>query len=164
MQESGGRRIKRSILLDVTTIRFLDEEELERWARFAPLADYMAAKRSELTAWNAGQRSGAELVGDPRRLTNVGTFRAYVIAYLRAHPDLAADSMTMLVRQLQPTAHGLPIEIYVFTATTEWAAYESIQADVFDHLLAMIPEFGLRVHQAPTGADIAALGGGRDAS
>jgi miniconductance mechanosensitive channel len=161
MQEAGGRRIMRSIVLDLSTIRFLDEEEIERWSRFVPLADYMAGKRSELAAWNAGQPSGGELIGDPRRLTNVGTFRAYVIAYLRAHPRLATDSMTMLVRQLQPTEHGLPIQIYAFTATTEWAPYESIQADVFDHLLAIVPEFGLRVFQTPSGADVAALRAGR---
>ncbi len=157
MSESGGRRIKRSLMIDMSTIRFLDDEEIEHWARFAPIAEYMQSKRDEISQWNASVADGDDLVGDPRRLTNIGTFRAYVIAYLREHPQLAADTMTMLVRQLQPTPEGLPLEIYVFTATTEWAAYEGIQADLFDHLLAIIGEFGLRVHQTPTGADIAMI-------
>jgi len=157
MTDGGARRIKRSIVLDVGTIRFLGEAEIRRWSRFAPLAEYMERKRSELADWNAGLSESGELVGDPRRLTNVGTFRAYVIAYLRAHPALATDANTMLVRQLQPGPTGLPLEIYVFTATTDWAAYESIQSDLFDHLLAIVGEFGLSVHQSPTGSDIASL-------
>ena len=96
------------------------------------------------------------MTGEQRRLTNVGTFRAYLIAYLKARPDIS-DTMTLLVRQLAPTTHGLPIELYAFTSTTEWNAYESIQADIFDHLLAVIGEFGLRIHQSPSGADISSL-------
>ncbi len=157
MSESGGRRIKRSLMIDMSTIRFLDDDEVERWARFAPIAEYMQSKRDEISQLNASVADGDDLVGDPRRLTNIGTFRAYVIAYLQGHPRLATDTMTMLARQLQPTPEGLPLEIYVFTATTEWAAYEAIQADIFDHLLAIIGEFGLRVHQAPTGADITSI-------
>jgi miniconductance mechanosensitive channel len=157
MSESGGRRIKRSLMIDMSTIRFLDDEEIEHWSRFAPLADYMEAKREEITDWNAVASDDKDLVGDPRRLTNIGTFRAYVIADLPRHPQLVTDTMTMLVRQLQPTPEGLPLEIYVFTATTEWEAYEGIQADIFDHLLAIIGEFGLRVHQTPTGADITSI-------
>ena len=157
MAESGGRRIMRSLMIDMSTIRFLDDEEVEHWSRFAPLADYMQSKRDEISQWNASVADGGNLIGDPRRLTNIGTFRAYVIAYLQRHPQLATDTMTMLVRQLQPTPEGLPLQIYVFTATTDWAAYEGIQADIFDHLLAIIGEFGLRVHQTPTGADIATI-------
>ncbi len=157
MAESGGRRIMRSLMIDMSTIRFLEADEVEHWVRFAPLADYMQSKRDEISQWNASVADGGNLIGDPRRLTNIGTFRAYVIAYLQRHPQLATDTMTMLVRQLQPTPEGLPLEIYVFTTTTEWAAYEGIQADIFDHLLAIIGEFGLRVHQIPTGADIAAI-------
>ena len=147
----------RSLMIDMSTIRFLEDDEVEHWARFAPLADYMQTKRDEISSWNVSHSDDDSLIGDPRRLTNIGTFRAYVIAYLQRHPQLATDTMTMLVRQLQPTPEGLPLEIYVFTATTEWAAYEGIQADIFDHLLAIVGEFGLRVHQTPTGADIAAI-------
>ena len=157
MTESGGRRIKRSLMIDLSTIRFLSDEEIERWARFAPLADHMDRKRAELDEWNRGIERQGDIVGDPRRLTNVGTFRAYVIAYLKGHPELASDTMTMLVRQLQPGPSGLPLEIYVFTATTAWSEYERIQADIFDHLLAIVDEFGLRIHQSPSGADIASL-------
>ena len=157
MSESGGRRIKRSLLIDMTTVRFLSEDEIARWHRFAPLAEYISAKSSELAEWNAESQPDGDLVGDPRRLTNLGTFRAYVQAYLLAHPRLATDTMTMLVRQLQPTDRGLPLELYVFTSTTAWDEYESIQADLFDHLLAIAPEFGLRIHEAPTGASITSL-------
>jgi miniconductance mechanosensitive channel len=157
MAEAGGRRMKRSLMIDMSTIRFLSDEEIDRWARFAPLAEYMNRKRDELEEWNRGVEQAGNIVGDPRRLTNVGTFRAYVIAYLRRHPELASETMTMLVRQLQPGPHGLPLEVYVFTATTDWEDYERIQADVFDHLLAIVGEFGLRIHQAPSGADIASL-------
>ena len=117
----------------------------------------MDEKQAELASWNSENDPGPEFIGDPRRLTNIGTFRAYVDAYLEAHPRLATSSMTKLVRQLQPTEHGLPLEVYVFTNTTEWAAYEAIQADIFDHLIAVVDEFGLKLHQAPTGHDITSL-------
>ena len=157
MSETGARRIKRSLMIDVSTIAFLTQEQIEQWSRFAPLADYMDEKRMELLHSNGQLDDDDGLLDEPRRLTNIGTFRAYVITYLRAHPRLATDSQTILVRQLQAGPHGLPLEIYVFTDTTEWAEYESIQADIFDHLLAVVGDFGLRVHQAPSGADIAAI-------
>lgn len=157
MSETGARRIKRSMMIDVSTVAFLTDEQIERWSRFAPIADYMHHKRAELAEWNRQLDDGDGLRDNPRRLTNIGTFRAYVVAYLKAHPRLATETQTMLVRQLQPGPHGLPLEIYVFTDTTAWAEYEAIQADIFDHLLAIIGEFGLRIHQAPSGADIAAL-------
>ena len=158
MTDAGGRRIKRAINLDLSTIRFLTEEEIERFKRFAPLHRYMDGRVEELQQWQELHDPGPELVGDPRRLTNIGTFRAYVVAYLRAHPKLATDTMTALVRQLPPGEHGLPLEIYVFSSDTRWAQYEAIQADVFDHLLAMVPEFSLKVFQEPTGSDIRSLG------
>jgi miniconductance mechanosensitive channel len=158
MYQARGRRIKRALLIDETTARFMTDDEIERFARFAPLAEYMDRKRAEIDEWNRENDPGAEMVGDPRRLTNLGTFRAYVIAYLDRHPGLATDRHTFLVRHLPPGPTGLPIELYVFTETTDWNEYESIQADIFDHLLAMIPEFGLRVFQEPTGSDIASLG------
>ena len=157
MSDSGGRRIMRSLLIDTSTVRFLTAEEIDQWGRFAPLARYVDAKTGELAEWNSDHAPDEDLVGDPRRLTNLGTFRAYVEAYLRAHPRLATDTMTTLVRQLQPTERGLPLELYVFTNTTAWEEYESIQADLFDHLLAVVPEFGLSIHEAPTGASITAL-------
>ena len=161
MEDAGGRRIKRAINLDLSTIRFLSNEEIQRFKRFAPLHDFMDGKTAELAEWQQLHDPGPDLVGDPRRLTNVGTFRAYVVAYLRAHPKLATDTMTSLVRQLPPGEHGLPLELYVFSSDTEWANYEAIQADIFDHLLAMLPEFGLRVFQEPTGSDVRALGESR---
>jgi miniconductance mechanosensitive channel len=155
MFDGGGRRIKRSIHVNVSTIRFLTEEEIERFSRFALLRDYMTAKRRELAEHNARYADEPETIANARRLTNVGTLRAYIAAYLRSHPAIRQD-MTFLVRQLEPTPEGLPLEIYVFANDTRWAFYEAIQADVFDHVLAMVPEFGLRVYQRPAGTDLAA--------
>lgn len=155
MQESGGRRIKRSILIDQSTIRYLTEEELTRLRQLKPLRAYIERKTAELTDWNA--LLGSEEGANRRRLTNVGTFRAYVDAYLKAHPMLRQD-MTMIVRQMPPQPEGLPIEIYTFTNTIAWVAYEGIQSDIFDHLYGVLPEFGLAVFQAPTGRDMARIG------
>ena len=159
MQASGGRRIKRSINLDMSTIRFLDEDDIERFGEFALLKDYIAGKRAELEDYNREHDSEESAIVNARRLTNVGTFRAYTINYLRSHP-MVNRGMTFLVRQLQPTENGLPLEIYIFTSTTNWNAYEAIQADLFDHLLAILPEFGLRVFQRPSGGDFALLAEG----
>ncbi len=154
MQESGGRRIKRALYLDQSSVRFLDEAQQQRLHRLRLLDDYLGEKEGELARWNAEQ--GEWVKSDPanaRRLTNLGTFRAYVMRYLRAHPGIHQD-MTLLVRQLQPTASGLPLEIYCFTNDTRWAVYEDIQSDIFDHLLAILPEFGLRVFQEASGYDL----------
>jgi len=158
MSRSGGRRIKRSLFIDVSSVRFLEDEEIERFAAWALLRDYIAGKRAELAADNAREGLNPVLDADIRRLTNVGTLRAYIEAYLHAHPKIH-QRMTLLVRQLQPTDRGLPIELYCFTNTTEWGAYESIQADIFDHLLAILPELGLRAFQSPAGSDLARLAG-----
>lgn len=155
MFDGGGRRIKRSLHVNLSTIRFLTDAEIDRFSRFALLKEYMAAKRAELAEHNARFADEPETIANARRLTNVGTLRAYVAAYLRQHPSIRQD-MTFLVRQLEPTPEGLPLEIYVFAADTRWAVYEAIQADVFDHLLAMVPEFGLKVYQRPAGGDVAA--------
>ena len=155
MTESGGRRIKRSIYLDQHSTRFLEADEVARFRRFRLLDAYLDGKSSELQDWNARL---AEHGGEPvnrRRVTNLGTFRAYIINYLRSHPGIH-QNMTFLVRQLQPTPEGLPIEIYVFTNDTRWAYYEGIQADIFDHILAMIDKFDLEVYQRPSGRDLAA--------
>ncbi len=154
MSESGGRRIKRSVHIDVNTIRFCDDAMLGRFERFDAIRDYVQEKRAELQQTNTAIGDGVERINE-RRLTNVGTFRAYIIAYLRAHPDIHPD-MTFLVRQLPPTDRGLPIEIYVFSSNQEWVAYEAIQADIFDHVLAVLPEFELRAYQSPSGHDIEA--------
>lgn len=151
MQEAGGRRIKRSLLLDQSTIRYLNDAELARLSRLKPLRGYIERKTAELSDWNA--MLGAEETANQRRLTNVGTFRAYVDAYLKAHSMLRQD-MTMIVRQLPPQPEGLPIEIYTFTNTVAWVAFEAIQSDIFDHLYGVLPEFGLEVFQAPAGRDM----------
>lgn len=155
MTESGGRRIKRALHVNLSTVRFLTEEEIERFSRFALLRDYVAGKVRELEEHNAAHCDDPSVTVNARRLTNVGMLRAYIEAYLRGHPGLHAG-LTFLVRQLAPTPEGLPIEIYVFTRDTRWAVYEAIQADIFDHILAIVPEFGLSVYQRPAGTDLAA--------
>jgi miniconductance mechanosensitive channel len=158
MSESGGRRIKRSINVDFNSIRFLTDEEVQRFKDFALLKGYIEAKEAELDAYNealdAPGGSGVNL----RRLTNIGTFRAYIYNYLKHHPKIH-DRMTLIVRQLQPGTEGLPIEIYCFSNDIDWVAYEGIQADIFDHIGAIAPEFGLRLYQRLAGADLAGLRG-----
>lgn len=156
MTESGGRRIKRALYLDQASVRFIDSEERTRLKRFVVLRDYLEGKERELAEWNAGLGADGDLPVNARRITNLGTFRAYVERYLRQHPQVHHD-MTLLVRQLQPGATGIALEIYCFTNDTAWTAYEGIQSDIFDHLLAILPEFGLRVFQEPGGADFRAL-------
>jgi len=156
MQESGGRRIKRAVNVDMNSIRFCDEEMLERYAKIQYISEYIEKTKQELKAFNeAAKVDNASLVNG-RRMTNIGTFRAYVRAYLLNHP-MINHQMTFLVRQLQPTEYGLPIEIYVFSKDQVWANYEAIQADIFDHILAVLPEFDLRVYQNPSGADFRVL-------
>ena len=152
MVESGGRRIKRSIHIDQSTIRFLTDEEIQRFGEWELLHEYVERKRGELETHHP-EHTVSEEVQSPgvRRLTNVGTLRAYIFQYLKRHPDVHGD-MTLLVRQLAPGPQGLPIEIYVFTSDTRWLYYEGIQADIFDHILAMTPEFGLRVYQRSSDA------------
>ena len=158
MSESGGRRIKRSICIDMNTVEFADEVMLEKFRKMDLLKDYISTKQEEINTANSEQ--GIDLsatVVNGRRQTNLGIFRAYLVEYLRSHPKIH-KGMTFLVRHLQPTPQGLPIEIYVFSSDKNWANYEGIQADIFDHVLASIPEFDLRVYQQPSGADVLALG------
>ena len=162
MSESGGRRIKRSLSIDMSTIRFLEEDEIERFSRFSPLKKYMESKLDELDSHNKENDPGPDLTWDPRRLTNIGTLRAYIIQYLRGNNRLHQEGMTLLVRQLQPGSQGLPIEIYCFANDTAWANYEDIQADIFDHLLSKLPEFGLKVFQEPSSSDFKSLAGARE--
>lgn len=156
MQESGGRRIKRALHLDLSTVRFADEAMLERWRKIALLRPYLERKAAELAADNAQRPGDPAVAGNTRRLTNLGTFRAYIAAYLHAHPQVN-EQMTFLIRHLEPTERGLPVEIYVFSKDIQWSNYEGIQADIFDHLLAMVPEFDLRVFQIPGGHDLERL-------
>jgi len=156
MSESGGRRIKRSIHLDMNSIRFLDDAMLARFREFDLLSAYVTDKQNEIDAENESKSVNLNLHVNGRRQTNAGVFRAYLQQFLSTHP-LIHDEMTFLVRQLQPTAQGLPIEIYVFSTDQVWANYEAIQADIFDHVLAAIPEFDLRVFQSPSGVDFRGL-------
>ncbi len=158
MSQSGARRIKRAIYIDVSTIRIQTDDEIEHFKRFALLADYIQRKESELAEYNARLTGEVDNEVNRRRLTNAGTFRAYTFNYLKNRPDIH-KGMTLLVRQLAPGPEGLPLEIYCFTSTTVWAEYEDIQSDIFDHLIALIPEFGLRLYQKPAGSDIAGLVG-----
>jgi len=155
MQESGGRRIKRSLLIDQQSIGFLTAEQMQHLKNFKLMYGYFDSKLDELNQWNQRYiHAKAGETADTRRLTNLGTLRVYIERYLRNHPGVN-QNMLQIVRQLQPTAEGLPLEIYCFTSTTAWVAYEGIQSDIFDHLLAIAPEFGLRVYQAPSGGDFA---------
>ncbi|MBX3183870.1 MAG: mechanosensitive ion channel [Polyangiaceae bacterium] len=156
MQEAGGRRIKRSIVLDIQSFKFLDEPLTEKLLQIERLRPYLEEKLEEVEAWN--QEHG--LTGKPsfntRRLTNVGCFRAYADAYLRAHPGINQE-LTKLVRHLAPTDKGLPLELYIFTSDISWGAYEATQADVFDHLLTIAKEFDLEVYQSPSSRDLKQL-------
>jgi miniconductance mechanosensitive channel len=159
MRESGGRRIKRSLFLDQHSVRFLTDEERRRLDRFALLDGYLPAKEAELEAWNQSVVGAGRDAVNRRRVTNIGTFRAYVERYLRRHPGVH-QGMMLMVRQLAPTSDGLPLELYCFANTIVWVDYEATQSDIFDHLLAILPEFGLRVFQHPSGADMRALAAG----
>ncbi len=156
MSQSGARRIKRALYIDVTSIRFQSQDEVDHFKHFALLIDHIRNKEQELTDYNQGLKTESDSEVNKRRITNIGTFRAYAYNYLKNHPDIHKD-MTLIVRQLGPGPEGLPLEIYCFTNTTEWAVYEDIQSDIFDHLLAIIPEFGLRLFQKPAGSDLASL-------
>ncbi|MGU5740651.1 mechanosensitive ion channel family protein [Aeromonas caviae] len=153
MTESGGRRIKRSVNIDMTSVRFLTSQEQLQLKQARLLAPYLSRKEQELSSYNQQLSDAISCPINGRHLTNLGTLRAYLDAYLRAHAGIRKD-MTLMVRQLAPTTDGLPLEIYCFTATTAWAEYEGIQADIFDHIFAIIEQFHLRLHQSPTGYDM----------
>lgn len=156
MQQSGGRRIKRALFIDQATIRFLNESELQSLASIDQLTNYLSKKEKEIADWNLKLGDKAKNPVNTRRFTNIGTFRAYVETYLRGHPGIH-KGMTLIVRQMDPTPDGLPLEIYCFTNTTVWASYEQIQSDIFDHLYAVMPEFGLYPFQNPSGGDFRKL-------
>lgn len=158
MTESGGRRIKRSLSIDLNTVRFCDSAMLERLNHFHLLKDYLVEKRKLIGDYNQEHQLDMDHDINARRLTNIGTFRAYIVAYLRQNPHIH-ENMTFLVRQLAPTANGLPLEIYVFSKDQRWAFYEDIQGDIFDHLFAVVKEFDLALYQAPAGLDFRMLQG-----
>ena len=156
MSESGGRRIKRSLSIDMNSISLCNAETLDRFRKFELIREYVNLKQKEVVEHNKTNNIDSSELINGRCLTNIGTFRAYIEAYLRSNSQIHKD-MTFLVRQLEPTPQGLPIQIYVFTNDTDWVRYEGIQGDIFDHLLAVIPEFGLRLFQSPTGKDFGKL-------
>jgi len=154
MSDSGGRRIKRSIFLDLRSIHFVDDAFCQKIEAIGLLLPFLKKRREEIATFNRSQPFDTTHPVNGRKFTNAGLFRNYVVAYLRARSDIHPDPFTFLVRHLQPTSEGLPIQIYIFTATTDWATYEGIQADIFDHLIAVLPFFDLRVFQNPSGSDL----------
>jgi miniconductance mechanosensitive channel len=151
MEESGGRRIKRALNIDLTSIRFLTEEEIDKFQNFFLLKDYILNKKSELK--NHNEKLNTNLVVNSRRLTNIGTFRAYLKNYIAQHPEVN-QNMILMVRQLPPTETGLPLEIYLFVKDIRWVSYEQTQSDIFDHIIAISSEFGLNIFQSPSSSDI----------
>lgn len=151
MQQVGARRIKRSIFIDQNSVHFLSAQEQNKFKSFLLLDTYLNEKQNELKAFNQQFLNDAML--NQRRLTNIGTFRAYLTAYLKQHSGIS-QTQTVMVRQMQPTSEGLPLEIYAFTNTIVWGEYEMIQSDIFDHVMAILPEFGLKIYQAPSGSDL----------
>ena len=150
MQESGGRRVKRSINIDMNSVRFCTPEMLAKYKKIQLLTDYVEQTEQVVKEYNKEHHIDNSILVNGRRQTNLGVFRAYLTNYLKSLPDVNKN-LTCMVRYLQPTEQGIPVELYFFSAVKEWVPYEGIQADVFDHLLAIVPEFGLRVFQNPTG-------------
>lgn len=157
MVETGGRRIKRSVFIDTSSISFCTDEMIDEFKKIHYLKDYIIERQKEIEEYNKKNDIDASIKVNGRRLTNIGVFRVYVSNYIKNHPGIN-KKMIQMVRQLPPKEYGLPIEIYAFTKTTNWVKYESIQADVFDHILAEVPEFGLKVFQNPTGYDLRSFG------
>ncbi len=156
MSDSGGRRIKRSLLINTASVRFLTEDDINRLGKNNLLGSYLAETKQAIERYNQESKVDMSIAINGRRLTNIGTFRKYLVSYLKNHPQIQQE-MTLLVRQLAPSAQGLPIEIYVFTNTTKWSEYENIQSDIFDHIFATLGEFDLVAHESPVGKDIRAL-------
>lgn len=152
MSESGGRRIKRSLHIDIASIKFCTDEMLQRFKKFDLITNYISLKEEEISRYNQKFFAESSQLINGRRQTNIGVFRAYISAYLKNHPKIHQD-MTFIIRHLEPTRFGLPLQIYVFSNDQVWANYEAIQADIFDHFLAAVPEFDLRIFQNPSGYD-----------
>ncbi|AUL47431.1 mechanosensitive ion channel protein MscS [Bordetella trematum] len=158
MFESGGRRIKRTLRIDAQSVRFLSEQDAQHLMKFKLLHDYLRGKQTDLERANEQLGELAQVPANRRRLTNIGTFRAYAVAYLRHNTEVRQD-MALMVRMMEPQAEGIPIEVYCFSALTAWVEYERIQGDIFDHLLAILPELGLRLYQQPSGSDLSGFSG-----
>jgi len=156
MEESGGRRIKRSISLDMNSVKFCTPEMIEKFKKYNYLVEYIDKTENQLKVYNEKEKVDSKILVNGRRQTNIGVFRAYLVQYLRSKPEIH-NQMTFIVRQLEPTAKGIPMEIYVFSKIQSWVEYEGIQSDIFDHVLAVIPEFDLRVFQEPTGLDFRSI-------
>ena len=154
MSEYGGRRIKRSVSIDISSVKFMEQKDIDKLMEIPSVNKYLSEKIEDIDKFNASIDENKE----KRRLTNLGTLRAYLINYLKNHDGLNTDSMTLLVRQLSPTAVGVPLELYTFTNTTDWVEYEGIQSDIFDHIFAVLPKFGLRAFQEGTVEAAAARG------
>jgi len=152
MRESGGRRVKRSINIDMNSVRFCTPEMLDKYRKIRLLKDYVEQTEAVIEEYNKKHHIDNSVLVNGRRQTNLGVFRAYLTAYLKSLPDVNKE-LTCMVRQLQPTDHGIPMELYFFCAIKDWVPYEGVQADVFDHVLAIIPEFDLQVFQSPSGRD-----------
>lgn len=157
MEESGGRRIKRSVYINVSDVRFVEDKDLDHYQEIDLIADYIKSRRDEIKEDNQKRAQGSNLEMNTRRLTNLGTFRVYVEEYLKHHPEIRDDT-TLMVRQLGTEGQGIPLEIYAFAHTTDWAKYEGIQSNIFDHLYAIAPEFGLTLFQQPSGNDVRKIG------
>jgi miniconductance mechanosensitive channel len=156
MTQTGGRRIKRAVYIDMKSIKFCTEEMLEKFSKIQYIKDYIKSKKEEIEEYNKEIDVDTSILVNGRHLTNIGTFRAYLSEYLKNHPMTRKD-MTLMVRQLAPTEHGIPIEIYAFSKDIRWEYYEGIQSDIFDHILAIVPEFELKVFQNPSGYDFETL-------
>lgn len=146
MSDYGGRRIKRSILIDISSVRFMEEKDIEKLKQLPSINKYLSEKINDIEKYN----NSVDEAKEKRKLTNLGTLRAYLVNYLKNHDDLNTESMTLIVRQLSPTSEGVPLEIYTFTNTIDWVEYEGIQSDIFDHIFAVLPKFGLRAFQGGT--------------
>jgi miniconductance mechanosensitive channel len=154
MGQSSGRRIKRSILIDANSIDFIGSEMRDELNKLPLLTNYLKEKSEELATYNTSESANSlKKTNIQRHLTNIGTFRAYCLEYLKNNPNVNSE-LTLIVRQLEPTEGGIPIEIWTYSATTNWIAYESIQSDIFDHLYSILHKFNLRAYQKPSGADI----------
>ncbi|MCK9328564.1 MAG: mechanosensitive ion channel family protein [Candidatus Cloacimonetes bacterium] len=156
MVQSGGRRIMRNVLIDINSIKFCDNEMIDKFSKIDYLKDYIKLKQAELNKYNLKNNIDDSIIVNGRRLTNIGMFRAYILNYLKNHPYINKD-LILLIRHLSPDSNGLPLQIYVFSNQTAWVKYEEVQADIFDHLLAVVNEFDLRVFQNPSGSDFKKL-------
>jgi len=153
IKETGGRRIKRSIYINASTVKYINEEDRLRYEKLYLLKDYLVTRQKEIDAYNKKRKVDTSVLVNGRRMTNIGVFRHYIENYLKDNKAIRKD-MALMVRQMAMEDRGIPIEIYCFTTTTVWAEYEEIQSDIFDHLMAAVSYFDLEVFQQPSGSDL----------